>query len=255
MNEESVLAALKSEFALPTGYDICVEAMKSVLDTHESDNEWIKKNFSELVKRIQDEAYRLYLEAERPAATHAFRQVLGRELSPGATAEQFFDMLESNFWALDRFFLGLSQGRRPRAGKAFEHVIKVLFKTLGYPYTPQAIINGQPDFLLPSIEHYRNNAMDCIIFTVKRTLRERWRQITTEGTQGHQFFLATIDEKVAARDLPEMLKSRIYLVVPEAIREKCYADKVNVISFESFFLKHLDPAMVRWRADGVIPQE
>ena len=149
----------------------------------------------------------------------------------------------TNFWALDRFFLGLTQGRRPCAGKAFEHVIKVLFNTLEYPYTPQAIINGQPDFLLPSIEHYKNNAMDCIIFTVKRTLRERWRQITTEGTRGHQFFLATIDENVGVRDLKQMLNSRIYLVVPELVRVKCYLKVTNVITFEGFFLKHLDPAM------------
>ena len=125
---------------------------------------------------------------------------------------------------------------------------------MGYPYTPQAVINGQPDFLLPSLEHFEKNAMDCIIFTVKRTLRERWRQIITEGTQGHQFFLATIDENVGARDLQQMLQSRIYLVVPESVRMKCYRRVANVITYEGFFLKHLDPAMARWRTDGVIPR-
>ena len=255
MTEEEVLKALKKELKLPSGDEICVQAMRNILGNHESDKDWIKKNVSELVEKVQLDAYGLYLKAERPAVNRAFKKVLGGELPSGASSAQFFDLLEANFWALDRFFLGLTQGRRPRAGKAFEHVIKVLFKTLGYPYTPQAIINGQPDFLLPSIEHFKKNPMDCIIFTVKRTLRERWRQITTEGTQGHQFFLATIDEKVAAKVLSEILRSRIYLVVPEAIRAKCYIEMANVISFEGFFLKHLDPAMARWRADGIIPKE
>lgn len=254
MTEEEVLKALKKEKKLPRGYDICVEAMRNVLAGHESDLDWIKDNFSDLIEEVQREAYRLYLKAERPAANRSIRTVFSRELPNGASSDQLFDLLAANFWALDKFFLGLTQGRRPRAGNAFEYVIKVLFKTLGYPYTPQAIINGQPDFLLPNIEHYKKNAMDCIIFTVKRTLRERWRQIISEGTQGHQFFLATIDEKVAAKAFPLMLSSRIYLVVPEAIRLKCYPKIVNVLSFESFFLKHLDPAMARWRADGVIPK-
>jgi len=96
--------------------------------------------------------------------------------------------------------------------------------------------------------------MDAIIFTVKRTLRERWRQIVTEGTRGMGFFLATIDENVTPRDLKDMLASRIYLVVPTRIKalRKDYTDAPNVITFESFFAFHLDPAMVRWKAAGVI---
>jgi len=252
MTEEKILKALKKELRLPSGYDICVQAMKDILGEKQNNKTWIKRNFSYLVEKVQLKAYELYLGAERPAVTSAFKIVLGKELPAQATSEDFFELLKRNFWALDKFFLGLTQGRRPRAGKAFEHVIKVLFKTLGYPYTPQAVINGQPDFLLPSVEHFRDNPMDCIIFTVKRTLRERWRQITTEGTQGHLFFLATIDEGVASRDLPEMLKNRIYLVVPEKIRKGCYSEQKNVISFETFFKNHLDPAMARWRSDGIL---
>ncbi|MCP4706301.1 MAG: hypothetical protein GY865_17020 [candidate division Zixibacteria bacterium] len=252
MTEEEVLKSLKESLVLPKGYDICVKAMADVLGTRHNDKEWIKNNFSDLVENVQIKAYQLYLDAERPAVISAFRNVLGNELPDMASNDDFFELLENNFWALDRFFLGLTQGRRPRAGKAFEHVIKVLFNKLGYPYTPQAIINGQPDFLLPSIDHYRTNAMDCIIFTVKRTLRERWRQITTEGTQGFLFFLATIDKDVGPRDLTEMKKNRIYLVLPNSIKKKHYSKIQNAISFEKFFSQHLDPAMARWRANGVI---
>jgi EcoRII C terminal len=80
------------------------------------------------------------------------------------------------------------------------------------------------------------------------------RQIVTEGTRGMGFFLATIDEGIAVRDLKEMLASRIYLVVPtriKAIRSN-YTSAPNVMTFENFFEYYLDPAMVRWRAAGVI---
>ncbi|MDO8302248.1 MAG: type II restriction endonuclease [Sedimentisphaerales bacterium] len=90
--------------------------------------------------------------------------------------------------------------------------------------------------------------MDCIIFTAKRTIRERWRQIVTEGTRGLGFFLATIDTSISDKQLAEMKAHRIYLVVPRDIRMSGkYQEAENVLDFETFFLDHLDPAMARWR--------
>ena len=193
--------------------------------------------------------------AEQVAGSQALADVFLPVIGENATAKEMVGVLGQYFYALDRFFLGLTQGRRPRAGKAFELLIKELFVRLRYPFTPQPIINGQPDFILPSIEHFRRNAPDAIIFTIKRTLRERWRQIVTEGTRGLGFFLATIDEGIAVRDLEAMLQSRIYVVVPTRIKtiRPDYEAAVNVITFEHFFKFYLDPAMERWGAAGVIP--
>jgi len=77
----------------------------------------------------------------------------------------------------------------------------------------------------------------------------------TEGTRGLGFFLATIDEEIALRDLVAMLESRIHIVVPARIKalRPDYQAAVNVITFEHFFQFYLDPAMQRWRAAGVVP--
>ena len=255
MTEEQALKELKRVFKseIPTGKAIAEMATEGVLERNNADNDWIKNNFSQLVEEIQEEGYRIYLKEERKAADIAFRAVFSPMLV-GKSDSDFLTFLNQNFWALDRFFLGLTQGRRPRAGGTFEHLTKHLFERLEYPFSYQAVINGQPDFLLPSEAHFRNNAMDCIIFTVKRTLRERWRQIVTEGIRGHLFFLATIDENIAQRDLPEMLSSRIYAVVPKRIKESVsrYQNAQNVITFETFFEQHLDPAISRWKSNGVV---
>jgi hypothetical protein len=253
-NQSVVLEDLKANFrsSIPSGAAIIKGAMQVVLGSHINDPVWIKKNFSSLVEDIQLKAYEMYLKAEAPAAAAAIQEVLGPLLPHKPTKDQFFKMLSDHFWVLDKFFLGLTQGRRPRAGKAFEHVIRVLFGTLGYPYDSQPIINGQPDFLLPSVEHYRKYPVDCIIFTVKRSLRERWRQITTEGAHGFRLFLATIDGEVGSRDLLDIKKNRIVLVVPQKVKDECYADSEGVITFERFFRHELDPAMARWEEDGVI---
>jgi hypothetical protein len=257
VNEQEILSLLTRHFKknLPTGKQICTEAIKKQLAKNKDNASWVKSHFSELIESTQIRAYEIYQAKERYAASLAIREAFDKLLPDEPCKEDFFKLLGNNFWVLDRFFLSLTQGRRSRAGKAFEHIIKTLFDILGYPYTPQAIINGQPDFLLPSQEHFTTNAMDCIIFTVKRSLRERWKQIVTEGLRGHQFFLATIDEKKGQRELQEMLAARIYLVVPARIKNgnETYTGAPNVISFETFFAQHLDPAMVRWRNNGVIP--
>jgi hypothetical protein len=227
--------------------------MKS-LSGHEKDSKWIKRNFSKLVEQVQLDAYYEYLEAEHRVGGEILAEVFLPLVNDKAKAAEFVAVLGKYFESLDRFFLGLTNGRRPRAGKAFEFFIRQAFEKLGYPFSRCPLINGQPDFLLPSAEHFKKNAMDCIIFTVKRTLRERWRQIVTEGTRGLGFFLATIDEKIAERDLKDMLAARINLVVPARIKtlRPDYERAVNVITFEDFFQYHLDPAMRRWKASKAL---
>jgi hypothetical protein len=154
----------------------------------EGDDSWIRQNFSNLVEHVQIDAYKEYLAAEQIAGSRALASVLLPLIGEHATAAQMVDVLGQYFYALDRFFLGLTQGRRPRAGKAFEMLIRELFVRLEYPFSSQPIINGQPDFILPSLEYFRKNPPGAIIFTIKRTLRERWRQIVTEGTRGLGFF-------------------------------------------------------------------
>ena len=253
--DEEVLSLLARGFRkrITPGREIASRAVAKGLGERDSDVEWIKHNFSALVEQVQADAYEEYKQAERTAGAETIAEVFIGLLG-SHSAEETVRLFGTYFFALDRFFLGLTQGRRPRAGKTFEYLIRELFIRLRYPFSAQAIINGQPDFLLPSIEHFERFATDCIIFTVKRTLRERWRQIVTEGTRGLGFFLATIDENVAERDLAEMLRSRVTLVVPERIKHirEDYEQAPNVISFEHFFRFYLDPAMERWKEAGIL---
>jgi hypothetical protein len=240
---------------IPSGDELARLALRDHLGENHKNPEWIKANFSDLVVEVQSKLYKKYLTFESPAGAAAIKDVFLPMAGKNGTAKDLIEIISKSFHDLDRLFLSLTQSRRQRAGAAFEYVIREMFEVLGYPFTSQAVINGKPDFVLPSITYYERNAMDCIIFTVKRTLRERWRQIVTEGTRGLGFYLATIDMAVSNDALVEMKKSRIYMVVPKAMKEniKAYKDAVNVISFEEFFAQHLDPAMVRWRKRHIIP--
>lgn len=233
---------------------IAQEASEIVTSRYKYSDEEIKENFDKLLEETESEAYRVYLKYEKEYGEKVFWVFIENLINSGEISNigQIKDVLPSYFNLFDKFFLSLSQSRRTRAGKSFEDIHNSLFKALNYKFDEQKVINGKPDFLMPSYEHWKVDPIDCIIFTSKRTLRERWRQIVTEGTRGRGFFLATIDKNVTNAQLEEMHKNRIYLVCPVSIKETYYKDRVNVLSFTQFFKDHLDPAMERWKRNNVI---
>lgn len=241
-------------FSLESPRAIIEEARDNVTRRHGYTIAQIKTNFDSLIDETEREAHKVYLKYEKQYGEDVFLAFISYLIAEGeiSSVKDIGMVLARYFKAFDRFFLSLAQSRKSRAGKTFEKIHNALFVKLEYPFDDQVVIDGKPDFLMPSAEHYKRNPMDCIIFTAKRTLKERWRQIVTEGTRGLGFFLATIDEKVSSAQLKEMLNHRINLVCPQRIKDKCYSDAVNVISFSRFFADHLDPAMERWRNNGVI---
>jgi hypothetical protein len=250
------MSELLDEFKrnMPSPDEVAKTAIDRGLAGKKGGPDYIKKNFSRLVEELEGAAYRVYLSAQKEAWKKGARRYCEVNLKKNAKPEEIADFMAEHFEDFDEFFMSVFQSRKARAGSAFEDIIKELVRRLDYPFDEQQIINGKPDFLMPSRAYYDKNAPDCIIFTVKRTLRERWRQIVTEGTRGLGFFLATIDDAVSENNLEEMKKNRIYLVVPASLKSKIthYKDAVNVISFEDFFDDYLDPAMKRWKKAGVV---
>lgn len=217
---------------MPTNEKLCDEAIHAVLVG--KDRAFIKKNFSALMEEVNIRIYQNYLTAQSAVGNPL---ILAKVES---TKERLFEEFDS-------FFMSIFQSRKSRAGDAFEHMIRNLFKSLNYPFSEQVNIEGaKPDFVLPSEDYFRKRPLDCIIFTAKRTLRERWRQVVTEANKSYGFFLATIDTKISKSQIEQMAKHKVYLVVPKALKEEVYTDAYNVLSFEDFFAQHLDPAIVRW---------
>ena len=235
---------------MPSPSEVVEIAIANIFRPPRNTPDEIKRNFSDLVEELQREAYRIYLAAESEAGCRAFKNVLSDRCPQDAGRAEVIETISGMFQEFNQFYLSLIQSRKPRAGSAFETILKRLFRALNYPFEEQPVINGKPDFVMPSKAHFDRNPMDCIIFTVKRSLRERWRQIVTEGTRGLGFYLATIDETVSSSQLEEIRHNRIYVVLPRAvkIRVPAYTEAPNVITFEEFFEHHLDPALNRWRA-------
>lgn len=251
-SEYEIVNVLKKEYPIPAPKKIAEIIVNRKIKSLSSEE--IKNNFDRLVDELQVEAYTEYLNLEKQSGRKVVKTYF-RNITKEKKIEsphEAFDVVAHHFESLDKLFLSLSQSRKARAGSTFEYIIISLFRRLDYPFSYRPVINGEPDFILPSKEHFKKFSAECIIFTVKRTLRERWRQIVTEGTRGLGFYLATIDDAVTSNQLNEMKKNRIYLVVPERLKRQKYANRINVVSFIDFFENYLDPAMIRWKKGKII---
>ena len=147
----------------------------------------------------------------------------------------------NNFSDIDRVFLSASQQRKTRAGRSFENHIAASLEAGHIRFVEQAVTGGRrPDFVMPDLEtlHRRDRLSNAaLVLAAKTTLRERWKQVSSERLNC-DLFLATVDDRVAATSIGEMAESRIQLVVPESLKESsdtCYGNKSNVISFREFF--------------------
>lgn len=237
---------------MKTNQEIASEAAEIRTRRTRQTPEEMKSCFDVLIVEMEKEIYELYKKYEREYTSRVLKTFIDNLMeTERPKLEDVGMMIARHNELLNDFFLSLSQSRKSRAGKAFEDIHNELFKRLGYPFDEQVPIDGKPDFVMPSKKHYDDNPLDCIVFTAKRTVRERWKQIVTEGSKGMGFFLATIDRDISQNQLREMMRNRIYLVVPKNIKDEFYADAKNVFSFSQFFRDKLDPALQVWRRNGV----
>lgn len=186
------------------------------------------------------------------------RLIVGDDLGE-RSVETVVRSIVDNYQQIDRILLSASQQRKSRAGTSFElHIEKFLIDGR-IPYGRQVVVGSRrPDFILPSLAFFNAKDRaenDAIVLSAKTTLRERWKQVVSEGLNC-KLFLATVDETVPASTVEEMDALRITLVVPESLKTSTmteYGRHSNVIDFKSFFERELRAnRWSRWSSIGVV---
>jgi hypothetical protein len=238
---------------MPSPVAIAEFAVDQCLSDRGADAAWMKAHFSVIADTAMLAAQERYLDAQRHAAKAAFFNVLVPMVGERATADEFVGILADNFQSLDKFFVSLGQARHPHVVKTFELLVCKLM-AVAYAGAAQSVLRGQPDFILPSVEYFRRDPASCLVFSVKKNVRERWRQVAAEAMHPQAFYIATLDEEVSKLDLFEMEASHIYLVVTDRMKSgrSDYKVAANVLTFEDLCAQHLDPAVDRWRSAGVV---
>jgi hypothetical protein len=150
-----------------------------------------------------------------------------------------------------------AQSRKTRAGGSAQYHIEFILDELGYKglYERQRILNGTVDFLFPSFEMWQKDRRRCTVLSVKRTLRERYKQVFEElsATRGLVLYLlSTQTESEAQKDITQekvqrLNEQNVYLIVRDGIKQGRFSQEANVLGFTDFFCKELPRIKDRWK--------
>ncbi len=151
--------------------------------------------------------------------------------------------LEEGFKNVDEFVsfsLSVQNRRKSRAGYAAENHLETLFSAKGIQFSRSQKTEGRsrPDFIFPSINHYRNPGFPEKLLTmlgVKTTCKDRWRQVLVEAKRIEDKKLFTLEPAISTFQTDEMKAHNLQLVVPSEIRETFNKrQKAEVLSLAEF---------------------
>ena len=150
-----------------------------------------------------------------------------------------------------------AQSRKTRAGGSAQYHIEFILDELGYKglYERQRILNGTVDFLFPSFEMWQKDRRRCTVLSIKRTLRERYKQVFEElsATRGLVLYLlSTQTESEAQKDITQekvqrLNEQNVYLIVRDVTKQGRFPQEANVLGFTDFFCKELPRLKDRWK--------
>lgn len=150
-----------------------------------------------------------------------------------------------------------AQSRKTRAGGSAQYHIEFILDELGYKglYERQRILDGTVDFLFPSFEMWQKDRRRCTVLSIKRTLRERYKQVFEElsATRGLVLYLlSTQTESEAQKDITQekvqrLNEQNVYLIVRDVIKQGRFPQEANVLGFTDFFCKELPRLKDRWK--------
>ncbi len=144
------------------------------------------------------------------------------ELFKSLENDRYKELLTKPFGSITEFIdtaNTILNRRKSRAGKSLEHHLSEMFSIASLKYEAQVITeeNKKPDFIFPNRQSYfdKNFNDDNLIFLAsKTTCKDRWRQILNEADRIKTKHLFTLQQGISLKQLQEMDKYGVKLVVP-----------------------------------------
>lgn len=187
--------------------------------------EKVKSNFSDALSTLEKTAEIVYREYEHKALENLKQKCLER-IGIDVTPKQ---ALDSAILLVKEFELRAGQSRKSRAGHTFEKAVPLLLQKMliqcEKPTGKDARkIFRQVDLIAPSVQVAKEKPEQAIYISVKRTLRERWKQVVDEKILGYVYLITNTTE---TKDLTESKcetigKQKIILYVQDKVKKLDY---------------------------------
>jgi hypothetical protein len=180
---------------------------------------------------------RVYSERVMPAIAQLRTQEI-EGLPRGSNVEIVSRSLQLLYQDLWKVFLSRSQSRKQRGGLDFQEQIKLLFQLANVPFEEQTR-EYHTDFVFPSQLFFERDRTRAIIFSVKRTLRERWQEVVEElhHTNCPNVYLATADEAskiTRSTHINGLRRYNMHLVVWDNVKAEKFQNEPVVRNYTEF---------------------
>lgn len=275
MGSHGLVSRARKEF-IPTGKQLAAQVWDQIFKGVDLTAHDVILNFNDYLCKLVDTEYQLYLEYEEQCMTQGVSKlVLDPEIGldfpnvrriienvlrvmRGTTLNDIEKLAE--VWAkmhplYQRVEQSFEQSRKTRAGGSAQYHLQSLIERAGYAgeFETQQILNGKIDFLFPSHQAWERDRRRCVIVSIKRSLRERYKQVFEELSiaQSTVYLFVTETYEEAERDITApkvkgLNEQNVYLVVRDEIKNMRFAKDVNVIGFTAFISEELPNHRARW---------
>ncbi len=128
--------------------------------------------------------------------------------------------------------------RKSRAGRSLENHVGQILQSAGIAHSVRPSIDGKPDIVIPGEAQYRDNNFPVeklVVLGVKRTCKDRWRQVLNEGRRVARKHILTTQRGITTSQMREMNEANVTLVVPRALQDEYPPERpITMISVEEF---------------------
>ena len=222
---------------IPTTAEIIKEA-KSRLNAKDPDMllpQHVRIKFSDVVETIFEMTYKIYLEHEKRVINTTIKESIDsmkKEMFTKDEVRVIADDITKKSIKLEKSF---KQSRASRAGKSFEILVHDLLKDLGIK--SEHVTRGDNraklrriDLVIPDRKTAMETPDKAHFLSLKTSLRERWKQVVQEQTQGQRTHLITLLQKeiISNAVAQNITEHGIFLYVPDRVKDDRFSDNRRI---------------------------
>ena len=234
---------METKKLLPKNSQIVDESFE-LIDARKIKKKYILEKFSDSFESMERKAYEIYMDYQNKAEKLSKEDLIKSKdlqikkvkasilnhvkknsgISDGVMSE-FVNGVGDIFWdGARQFEFSAGQSRKSRAGKALEMILMRLFKIADIPCEKPKGKTGKKfnniDLLVPDLQTANTKTEKATFLSIKRTLRERWKQADQEAKRGWTVYLITLDEDISTDLAEEIQNSGLYVYVKDSMKKK-----------------------------------
>lgn len=234
MHMDSCMLATKT--GIPNTSEIIHEAMKQIRrdDPRMLKPAFVRNQFSDALESVFNVTYERYKGYEKDAIDSLAESLLSG-WSSSISRREALGMFRTAVTEAIKMEKSLSQSRSSRAGTSFEIIVQELLSIIGIP--SERVTRGDKkaglnriDLVIPDRKTAVTSPDRAHFLSLKTSLRERWREVVEEQTQGQRTHLLTIlqNEVLTDRVAQNIVEHGIFLYVPDRIKNDRFADEPRI---------------------------